>query len=58
MICGSIERPKVRAAMEAAAGFFVQYDELAFGIGQRLAYLTDAEWGMVSEGCAAGLKHE
>lgn len=43
--------------MHAASGFFVQYDELAFGIGQRLADVTGAEWGMVSAGCAAGLKH-
>jgi D-glucosaminate-6-phosphate ammonia-lyase len=43
--------------MEAAAHNFVQYDELADGIGQRLADLTGAEWGMVSAGCAAGLKH-
>jgi len=40
IIGGSIERPAVRAAMDAAAGFFVQYDELAIGIGQRLADLT------------------
>ncbi len=57
IIGGSIERPAVRAAMEAAAHNFVQYDELADGIGQRLADLTGAEWGMVSAGCAAGLKH-
>ena len=43
--------------MKAASGFFVQYDELAFGVGQRLAVVTGAEWGMVSAGCAAGLKH-
>ncbi|HQS06745.1 MAG TPA: hypothetical protein PLT16_14060, partial [Daejeonella sp.] len=57
IIGGSLERPAVRAAMEAAAHNFVQYDELADGIGQRLADLTGAEWGMVSAGCAAGLKH-
>ena len=54
---GSTERPEVLKAMEAASGYFVQYDELAFGIGQKLAELTKAEWGMVSAGCAAGLKH-
>ena len=54
---GSTERPEVLEAIEAASGYFVQYDELAFGIGQRLAELTKAEWGMVSAGCAAGLKH-
>src|SRR5918997_989349 len=50
IIGGSIERPEVRAAMEAASKDFVQYDELAFGIGRRLAELTGAEWGMVSAG--------
>ena len=34
IIGGSIERPQVRAAMEAASKDFVQYDELADGIGQ------------------------
>ncbi|MDR2888115.1 MAG: hypothetical protein LBV26_09010 [Bacteroidales bacterium] len=57
IIGGSIERPEVVDAMHKASGFFVQYDELAFGIGQRLADLTGAEWGMVSAGCAAGMKH-
>ncbi|MEZ4810266.1 MAG: aminotransferase class V-fold PLP-dependent enzyme [Allomuricauda sp.] len=54
---GSTERPEVLEAMEAASGYFVQYDELAFGIGRRLAELTKAEWGMISAGCAAGMKH-
>lgn len=57
IIGGSIERPAVRVAMEAASEFFVQYDELAFGVGQRLADLTGAEWGIVTAGCAAALKH-
>src|SRR5688500_17666738 len=57
IIGGSLERPAVRAAMEAASSNFVQYDELADGIGKKLAELTQAEWGMVSSGCAAGLKH-
>ena len=57
IIGGSLERPEVVAAMHAASGFFVQYDELAFGVGHRLAALTGAEWGMVSAGCAAGMKH-
>ena len=57
IIGGSIERPEVRAAMEAASKDFVQYDELADGIGKRLAEITGAEWGMVSAGCAAGMKH-
>ncbi|MEP6648050.1 MAG: aminotransferase class V-fold PLP-dependent enzyme, partial [Saprospiraceae bacterium] len=57
IIGGSVERPEVRAAMEAASKEFVQYDELADGIGMRLAAITGAEWGMVSAGCAAGMKH-
>jgi len=57
IIGGSIERPEVVQAMHDASGFFVQYDELAFGIGRRLAEITGAEWGMVSAGCAAGMKH-
>ena len=54
---GSLRRPSVQRAMEAASHNFVQYDELADGIGRRLAELTGAEWGMVSSGCAAGMKH-
>jgi D-glucosaminate-6-phosphate ammonia-lyase len=57
IIGGSIERPEVRSAMEAASKDFVQYDELAYGVGKRLAEITGAEWGMVSAGCAAGMKH-
>ena len=57
IIGGSVERPEVRAAMDAASRYFVQIDELADGVGQRLAELTGAEWGMVSSGCAAGMKH-
>jgi L-seryl-tRNA(Ser) seleniumtransferase len=57
IIGGSVERPEVRAAIDAAARHFVQIDELADAVGRRLAELTGAEWGMVSAGCAAGLKH-
>jgi D-glucosaminate-6-phosphate ammonia-lyase len=52
IIGGSIEVPEVRTAMDAASGFFVQYDELAYGVGQKLADLTGAEWGVVTSGCA------
>src|SRR5258705_11976516 len=43
--------------MAAASKNLVQDDDLADGIGKRLAELTGAEWGMVSAGCAAGMKH-
>lgn len=57
IIGGSVELPEVKAAVHAAADNFVQYDELAAGVGQHLAKITGAEWGMVSSGCAAGMKH-
>ena len=57
IIGGSLELPEVTAAQQAAAQHYVQLDELADGVGQRLAELTGAEWGMVSAGCAAGLAH-
>jgi uncharacterized pyridoxal phosphate-dependent enzyme len=57
VVSGSLELPEVRAAMDAAAQQYVQLDELMEGIGQRLAELTGAEWGLVSSGCAAGLAH-
>ena len=54
---GSVERPEVLRAMEAATGYFAQYDELAAGVGRHLAALTGAEWGLIASGCAAGIKH-
>ena len=57
IIGGSIERPEVRAAMEAAAHNFVQYDELGDAVHAKIAEVTQAEWALVSAGCAAGMKH-
>jgi L-seryl-tRNA(Ser) seleniumtransferase len=57
VVGGSLELPEVRAAKDAAAQHFVQIDELMEGIGNRLAELTGAEWGMVAAGCAAALAH-
>ncbi len=57
IIGGSVERPEVLAAYKEASRYFVQYDELAEGVGRRLAEITGAEWGLISDGCAAGLKH-
>src|SRR5271163_3092361 len=37
IIGASVERPEVRAAMDAAAQQFVQLDELAEAVGRRLA---------------------
>ncbi len=47
--------PEVKAAMEAAAREYVQLDELADGVGRRLAELTGAEWGIVTSGASAAL---
>jgi D-glucosaminate-6-phosphate ammonia-lyase len=57
IIGGSVHLPEVSVAMEEAAQSFVQIDELAMGVGQRLAELTGAEWGIVTAGCAAAMKH-
>ena len=57
IIGGSVELPEVLGAMDAASGYFVQYDELAAAVGQRLADITGAEWGLIASGCAAGMKH-
>jgi len=56
-IGGSIELPEVRKAVDFAAQNYVHIDELAMAVGKRLAAITGAEWGMVSSGCAAGMKH-
>ncbi len=56
-IGGSIELPEVRKAADYASQNYVYIDELAMAVGKRLAALTGAEWGMVSSGCAAGMKH-
>lgn len=53
---GSVVRPEVRLAMESIVNHNVQMDELAFGVGKRLAEITGAEWGVVVAGCAAGIK--
>lgn len=47
--------PEVGMAMRAAAGRFVDLDELMEGVGRRLAELTGAEWGLVTAGSAAAL---
>ncbi len=57
IISGSQSLPEVKAAMEAASRHYVHMDELMEAVGARLAELTKAEWGMVSNGCAAALVH-
>jgi L-seryl-tRNA(Ser) seleniumtransferase len=57
IITGSTMLPEVRAAMDAASRHYVHLDELAEAVGARLATLTGAEWGLVTNGCAAALVH-
>ena len=55
IISGSTMLPEVREAMDAAARQYVHLDELTEAVGGRLAALTRAEWGLVTNGCSAGL---
>jgi L-seryl-tRNA(Ser) seleniumtransferase len=57
ILTGSTMLPEPRAAMDAASRRYVHLDELAEAVGRRLAELTQAEWGMVTSGCAAALTH-
>lgn len=57
IIGGSVKHEHVLESMSRATSEFVQMDELAFGVGARLAELTGAEWGIITAGCAAALKH-
>jgi D-glucosaminate-6-phosphate ammonia-lyase len=57
IISGSQSLPEVKAAMESASRHYVHLDELMAAVGKRLAELTQAEWGMVANGCAAALSH-
>ena len=57
ILTGSTMLPEARAAMGEASKHYVHLDELAEAIGERLAELTQAEWGMVTHGCSAALTH-
>src|ERR1700712_4855269 len=57
IITGSQSLPEVKKAMEQASHSYVHMDELMDAVGTRLAELTQAEWGIVTNGCAAALAH-
>lgn len=57
IISGSQSLPEVKQAMLEASKHYVHLDELMEGVGKRLATLTGAEWGIVTNGCAAALTH-
>ena len=54
---GSRQLDEVIAAVEAAARFHVNLDELMEKAGERLSSLLKCEWGMVTSGAAAALSH-
>jgi D-glucosaminate-6-phosphate ammonia-lyase len=57
ILSGSLSLPEVKQAMEEASRHYVHLDELMEKVGQRLAELTGAEFGIVTAGCAAALTH-
>lgn len=57
IITGSQTLAEVKRAMDLASRGYVHMDELMEAVGQRLADLTKAEWGIVTAGCAAALTH-
>src|ERR1700730_12332078 len=54
---GSLTLPEVIDAMEQAAHFHVNLDELMDKAGDRLAGMLQVEWGLVTAGTAAALTH-
>ncbi len=54
---GSLMFPEVISAMEQAAHFHVDLDELMEKVSARLAELLQVEWGIVTAGTAAALTH-
>jgi len=57
ILSGSQSLPEVKKAMDEASRHYVHMDELMEKVGQRLAELTGAEFGIVTAGCAAALSH-
>ena len=57
ILSGSQSLPEVKKAIDEASRHYVHMDELMEKVGQRLAELTGAEFGIVTAGCAAALAH-
>lgn len=57
IVSGSTMLPEARTAMEGASQRYVHMDELMDAAGAKLAKLTGAEWGMVTNGCSAAITH-
>ena len=57
LFSGSVMLPEVREAMAEASRRYVHLDELMEAVGNRLAEITGAEFGIVTSGCSAALVH-
>lgn len=57
IVSGSLSLPEVKQAMLEASKHYVHLDELMLAVSKRLAALTGADWGIVTNGCAAALTH-
>ena len=55
MYSGSVMLPEVRQAMAEASRKYVHIEELMEGVGRRIAEVMQAEFGLVTNGCAAAL---
>ncbi len=55
ILSGSLALPEVVQAMSDATRQYVHMDELMNHVGTWLAERTGAEWGLVTDGCAAAL---
>lgn len=55
MYSGSVMLPEVRRAMAEASRKYVHIEELMEGVGRRIAEVMQAEFGLVTSGCAAAL---
>ncbi len=55
MYSGSVMLPEVRQAMAEASRKYVHIEELIDGVGRRIGEIMEAEFGLVTNGCAAAL---
>lgn len=55
MYSGSVMLPEVRRAMAEASEKYVHIEELMEGVGRRIGEIMEAEFGLVTNGCAAAL---
>ena len=54
-LCGSLELPETKQAMQEASDYFVDFFQLQAGVSRQLAKLSGAEAGMITSGAAAAL---